>query len=153
MHDDLEGLMIDRLKQSIAEGRADRSMLDGYRERGFDVEGQESVFGAEQDSLPCNVVASRPSDVVFFDQNLFHASFGGDSKLRMFTLCYCTVPEDKASRACQQASYERTFRSAQALSLGDFNPLNDGLHHPEFLQTNRPTLRRLIEPLIKLGYI
>ena len=145
--------MVDRLKQSIAEGRADPSTLDRYRERGFDVATQESVFGVEQDSLPCHVVTSRPGDVVFFDQNLFHASFGGGSGRRMFTLCYCTVPEDNASRACQQASYDRTFRTAEALSHGSFKSAGDGLHHPEVLQTNRPTLRRLTEPLIKLGYI
>ena len=58
------------------------------------------------DSLPCQVVASRPGDVVFFDQNLFHASFGGRSGRRMFTLCYCTVPEDEPARAAMQRSYD-----------------------------------------------
>ena len=153
MHGDLEVLLVDRIKQTIAEGRSDPSELDKYLERGFDVAAQESAFGAEQDSLPCQVVASRPGDVVFFDQNLFHASFGGCSGRRMFTLCYCTVPEDKPSRACQQESYERTHRAVQALSYGSSTPAENGLHHPAILHSDRPTLRRLTEPLVELGYI
>ena len=117
------------------------------------MEAAEPAFGAEQDSLPCHVVASRPGDVVFFDQNLFHASFGGRSGRRMFTLCYCTVPEDEPARASMQESYERTHRAIQALSYGGATPGAEGVHHPAILHTDRPTLRRLTEPLGELGWV
>ena len=153
MHGELEVLRVDRVKQVIAEDRADPSALDEYRERGFDVEAQEPAFGTGPDSLPCHVVASRPGDVVFFDQNLFHASFGGRSGRRMFTLCYCTVPEDEPARASMQESYERTHRAIQALSYGGATPGAEGVHHPAILHTDRPTLRRLTEPLGELGWV
>ena len=158
MHGDLEALQVDRVKQTIVEGRADRSALDGYRERGFDVDAQEPTFGVEHDALPCCVAASRPGDVVFFDQNLFHASFGGRSGRRMFTLCYCTVPEEQPARACMQRSYEGSHRAVRALSYGGAAPSGGGgggggVHHPAILRTDRPTLRRLTEPLVKLGWV
>ena len=153
LHGELEVLMVDRIKQVIAEGRGDASQLDEYRERGFDVEAAEPAFGAEQDALPCQVVASRPGDVVFFDQNLFHASFGGRSGRRMFTLCYCTVPEEEPARASMQRSYEGSHRAVKALSYGGATPAADGVHHPAVLHTDRPTLRRLTRPLVERGWV
>ena len=132
---------------------ADPSTLDDYRQRGFDVETQEPAFGAEQESLPWQVVASRPGDVAFFDQNLFHSSFGGRSGRRMFTLCYCTVPEDEPARASMQESYEGSHRAVKALSYGRATPGGDGVHHPAVLRTDRPTLRRLTEPLVERGWV
>lgn len=41
------------------------------------------VNGAE---LPCEVLASSPGDVIFFDQNVFHSSFHGGSQRRMFSI-------------------------------------------------------------------
>lgn len=43
---------------------------------------------APQD-VPCVALESQPGDVVVFNHNLMHASFGGSTRRRMFTLNLC----------------------------------------------------------------
>jgi hypothetical protein len=43
-------------------------------------------FGTAPRDLPCAALDSQPGDVVFFSHQLWHASFGGRSGRRMFTL-------------------------------------------------------------------
>jgi len=99
IHGDLEILWVQRLRQIIAESRAENSAIDEYRARGFDVDSEKPALDTEQSSLPCHAVESRPGDVVFFDQNLYHSSFGGRSGRRILALCYCTVPHNKKAQA------------------------------------------------------
>jgi hypothetical protein len=44
------------------------------------------LFGVAMDAVPAFAVEVRPGDVVVFDHNLMHGSFGGGSRRRMFTL-------------------------------------------------------------------
>ncbi len=43
-------------------------------------------FGIAGRDVPCVALESRPGDVVVFNHNLQHASFGGGNRRRMFTL-------------------------------------------------------------------
>lgn len=43
-------------------------------------------FGMAGDQLPATVLSSQPGDVVVFNHNILHSSWGGDSRRRMFTL-------------------------------------------------------------------
>ncbi len=47
------------------------------------------LWGIEQREVPAVALESRPGDVVAFNHNLMHASFGGDRRRRMFTLNNC----------------------------------------------------------------
>ena len=44
------------------------------------------LWGIEQRDVPAIALESQPGDVVAFNHNLMHASFGGSSQRRMFTL-------------------------------------------------------------------
>ena len=46
----------------------------------------ERRFGVTEDELPCWTLASRPGDVVVFDNTTLHANFNGGSNRRMFSL-------------------------------------------------------------------
>ena len=46
-------------------------------------------WGIEQSEVPAVALETRPGDVVAFNHNLMHASFGGSQRRRMFTLNCC----------------------------------------------------------------
>lgn len=52
------------------------------------VESLES-WGIEQWDVPAVALETRPGDVVAFNHNLMHASFGGSTRRRMFTINSC----------------------------------------------------------------
>lgn len=47
------------------------------------------LWGIEQREVPSVALESQPGDVVAFNHNLMHASFGGGTRRRMFTLNLC----------------------------------------------------------------
>ena len=49
----------------------------------------EELWGVAQRDVPAFALESRPGDVVAFNHNLMHASFGGSTRRRMFTLNCC----------------------------------------------------------------
>ena len=51
-------------------------------------ESREIPFGVDGSKLPGFPLESQPGDVVFFNQRLWHSSFGGKTGRRMFTLNY-----------------------------------------------------------------
>lgn len=46
----------------------------------------EALWGVSQADVPCVVLDSEPGDVLVFNHNLMHASFGGSTQRRMFTI-------------------------------------------------------------------
>jgi hypothetical protein len=46
----------------------------------------QELWGIAQSEVPAVALESNPGDVVAFNHNLMHASFGGNSRRRMFTL-------------------------------------------------------------------
>ncbi len=46
----------------------------------------QELWGIAQNEVPAIALESKPGDVVAFNHNLMHASFGGNSRRRMFTL-------------------------------------------------------------------
>jgi ectoine hydroxylase-related dioxygenase (phytanoyl-CoA dioxygenase family) len=53
----------------------------------------QELWGIEQSEVPCVALESNPGDVVAFNHNLMHASFGGDTQRRMFTINLCAQAE------------------------------------------------------------
>jgi hypothetical protein len=47
------------------------------------------LWGIEQRDVPCVALETQPGDIVAFNHNLMHASFGGGKRRRMFTLNFC----------------------------------------------------------------
>ena len=59
----------------------------------------QELWGIEQKDVPAIPLESNPGDVVAFTHNLVHASFGGSSRRRMFTMnCskHAETPEEVA---------------------------------------------------------
>jgi hypothetical protein len=54
------------------------------------------LWGIGQAQVPAIPLASNPGDVVAFNHNLMHASFGGSARRRMFTLNCSTRAQDEA---------------------------------------------------------
>ncbi len=54
------------------------------------------LWDIEQSAVPAVALASRPGDVVVFNHNIMHSSFGGSSKRRMFTLNLCRHSQTEA---------------------------------------------------------
>lgn len=57
----------------------------------------DELWGIGQEEVPCMALATQPGDVVVFNHNIMHASFGGGTRRRMFTinLCnHCETPEE-----------------------------------------------------------
>lgn len=53
------------------------------------------AFGISGREVPCVALETKPGDVVVFNHNLLHASFGGGSARRMFTLNLCRYARTK----------------------------------------------------------
>ena len=56
----------------------------------------KELWGIEQRDVPAVALESQPGDVVAFNHNLMHASFGGSTRRRMFTLNLCSHAETPA---------------------------------------------------------
>jgi Phytanoyl-CoA dioxygenase (PhyH) len=57
----------------------------------------EDLWNISGDLVPATVLASEPGDLLVFNHNLMHSSWGGSDRRRMFTmnLCkHCTSPEE-----------------------------------------------------------
>src|SRR3954452_1792221 len=53
----------------------------------------QEIWGIDQRDVPAIPLESQPGDVVAFNHNLMHASFGGGTRRRMFTLNLSTHAE------------------------------------------------------------
>ena len=171
LHEDLQALRVERTKQTIQEGRNNPGALDRYRDKGIDVDAQ--AFDTAPDQIPAFAAESQPGDVVMFDENLYHASFGGRTGRRMFTMCYAnipasesaeaflrrssgrpmvdvnpaTVPEGETADAFLKRSYASTTREMRALSYRD----RDFVHARAFLESESPRIKGMVARSRSLG--
>jgi hypothetical protein len=67
----------------------------------------EELWGIPQSAVPAVPLESNPGDVVAFNHNLMHASFGGSSRRRMFTLNCCR----RATNIDEEQDLERYIAS------------------------------------------
>ena len=58
--------------------------------------GARELWDIDQSEVPCVALESEPGDVLVFNHNLMHSSFGGSSERRMFTLNLCRRSENQA---------------------------------------------------------
>ena len=103
------------------------------------------VSGAELPSFP---LESEPGDVVFFDQNLWHAAFGGRTGRRMFTLNFFARPETDAHMAFVRRGYESDLGFLKRMQ----HTQTDELYTPEFLNSESPRIQGLVAHIKALGF-
>ena len=88
--------------------------------------------GAE---VPCIAFESRPGDVLFFNQSLWHGVFRGWVGRRYIALKYAARPQT-----------DKQIGSLDHYSRGTiFQPLDS------FAQSDDPRIRRMVDPLPALG--
>jgi hypothetical protein len=92
------------------------------------------AFGVAGPDMPSFSLESEPGDVVFFNQSLYHAMFGGRVGRRLIALKYAAKP-----------TTDEHIASLQRWSPYAFHP------DEAFLNSNRPRLRGMVKPLVELG--
>ena len=144
-HDQLRPLRMWRTLQTIVEGRQTEEALKPYLEQGLDP--NKPVFGVEQPDLPGYAVESQPGDVVFFEQHLYHGSWGGRTGRRMFTLNYFSNPTTQAQVDAIQDMHRTTMGAQQAIQYRT----RQQAHEDAFLECDRPRIKRMADRLRELG--
>ena len=103
LHDQLRPLRMGRLKKAIADGSLisnmgyasaadEKELRDWEEETGIDLDDNHTIYGVDPLGVPSAPLESEPGDVVFFNQLLFHAAFGGKIGRRMVAMTWASVP-------------------------------------------------------------
>ena len=145
LHKELRPLRYWRIKQTIAEGRASPEELEQFNALVGDTD--EPVFGVEPPDLPGFPLESQPGDAVFFNQHLYHSSFGGRTGRRMFTMNFAENPTTDKHMALLRRQYEGSAKNRRALQY----TMTDRTHEEAFLHSDSPRIQRMVAKLIELG--
>ncbi len=106
------------------------------------------AFGTDASGVPCFPLESQPGDVVFFNQNLWHAAFGGRSGRRMFTLNFGAQPTTDEHIAYLQRVYQSNLGHIQRMQ----NTQTGRVYEDEFLHSGRPRIQGMVGKLVELGF-
>jgi ectoine hydroxylase-related dioxygenase (phytanoyl-CoA dioxygenase family) len=105
-------------------------------------------FAVSPRDVPCFPLESQPGDVVFFNQKLWHAAFGGRTGRRMFTLNFAAKPTTDAHIAYLQRVYQGNLRNIERMQFTQ----RERVHEESFLNSDRPRIRGMTAKLIELGF-
>ncbi|MEE2885655.1 MAG: phytanoyl-CoA dioxygenase family protein [Chloroflexota bacterium] len=68
------------------------------------------MFGVNPEEIPAHVLKVTPGDIVVFNHNIKHSSFGGSNRRRMFTINFTErYPEDKLPELRESLGAEARF--------------------------------------------
>ena len=91
-------------------------------------------FGVSGPEVPCVALESEPGDVLVFTESVFHASFGGKSRLQL-TAQFCANPTSEEQLAEVQQQHENQ---------------KWGYHPAEaFINSDRSRIRRMVSKLVE----
>ena len=94
-------------------------------------------FGVTGPQVPCVALDSEPGDVIVFTESVYHASFGGKSRLQL-TAQFCANPTSDYQLADIRKQYEtQKWGYHPALSC---------------INSDRPRIRRMVSKLVELGF-
>ena len=102
----------------------------------------------DADEVPSVPLESNPGDVVFFNQNLWHASFGGETGRRMFTLNFGEMPRTDDDIAYLKRTYESNLGFVKSMQ----HTQTGRVYEECFLNSNSPRIRGMVSKLIELGF-
>ena len=80
-------------------------------------------IGLSVEEVPCFAAESETGDVVLFDNNIWHASYGGGIDRRMCSLGYFANPKNAREEKVMASQVERTHRLHGMLPHLDRHPL------------------------------
>ena len=67
---------------------------DWQKYSGINMDEDNTIFGVDPITIPSADMESTPGDVVFFNQCIFHASFGGSTGRRMVAMSWASFPSE-----------------------------------------------------------
>ena len=105
-------------------------------------------FSLSPRDVPCFPLESEPGDVVFFDQNLWHASFGGRAGRRMFTLNFGAKPTEDEHIAFLQRVYQSNLGFAKNMQASQ----PGHVYEESFLHSDRPRIQSMVKTIVELGF-
>ena len=94
-------------------------------------------FGVLPADVPGFPLETKPGDVVFFNQDLHHGSFGGTGR-RMFSMSFVTKPTSDEHVAYLRRAYEATNITLRS--------------HVSLVNSDRARIRGMVATLIELGF-
>ena len=105
-------------------------------------------FGTDGSGLPCFPLESEPGDVVFFNQNLWHAAYGGRTGRRMFTMNFGAQPSKDAHIEYLKRTYEGNLRHVQNMQ----HTQSGRIYEDAFLYSDSPRIQGMVGKLVELGF-
>ena len=100
------------------------------------------VLGLNGSEVPCAAVETEPGDVVVFNHNIYHASFGGAPSRRHFDL-------NVASRAKTDAELDELDNYLQRDGQPRYYPRAQSVHSDIMRETASPARMRHLEQVIE----
>ncbi len=138
LHQQLEPLRHLRLTQKDSGGGGNMVTTKQLVEQGI-TSIDPRPFGVSSDELPCTSIESEPGDVVFFNQRLWHSSFGGKTGRRMFTLNFCVRPNIEEDFQTLNENY----KAVQGMIKSAKNPTGQ-VYSDAFHNSEDPKIQRMM---------
>jgi len=113
------------------------------RQRQIDINKSMALFGFSPMDFPGNItIESQPGDIVIFNHDLYHASYGGGTHRRMFTM-NCT----RHAKTDEDLKTARQYLSVH--SPGGYNiKTGAGMFYPTIIDTsNQERMKHLWQPI------
>lgn len=117
LHKKLEPLRHLRRAQRDVGGK--RMSKEEQKASGIVSDFDDTPFGVKSPELPYFALKSDPGDVVFFNQRLWHSSFGGKTGRRMFTMNFAVRPESEQQLSLARNMYQGTLDYLKRLGRPD----------------------------------
>ncbi|MCY3707438.1 MAG: phytanoyl-CoA dioxygenase family protein [Caldilineaceae bacterium] len=108
----------------------------------------ETAFGAAGRDIPCFPLESEPGDVVFFNQNLWHAAFGGRTGRRMFTLNFGAQPSRDKDIEFLKRVYQGNLKHVENMQYTQ----SARVYEDAFLYSDSPRIKGMVGKLVELGF-
>ena len=115
------------------------------RKDGIDPNNSQELYGIHPKDFPSSIVLeTNPGDAVVFNHDLYHSSFGGSTRRRMFTLnCtrHCTKPDDLVVL--------KKYLSIHSAGAGKVRT-GAGMFYPTMLDTAGPERLRHLQQAVEI---
>ncbi len=116
-------------------------MLPGTNDSG------DLSFGLVGKDVPCVALETMPGDLIFFHQNLFHASFGGHVGRRQLALSYGANPTTEEQMIQVKQMYNANLSGARERKNVD----DDKLYGDVLMANDNPQIKGIAKRLLELG--
>jgi hypothetical protein len=105
-------------------------------------------FGIAARDIPSFPLESQPGDVVIFDQNTWHASFGGKTGRRMLALSFAAPPVLPEHEAILRKMYDGNL----AFTRTDQITQTGRVYEDSFLHSDSARIRSMTGKLVEYGF-